>query len=52
MTIAEARKVLGKEAESHTDNEILVDIETAEMLENLFFNIIATKTSKTPEMAS
>lgn len=38
MTLKEARKVLGKLAVGISDEALLGDIETAEMLRNLFFN--------------
>lgn len=38
MTIGQARKILGDEAKTLTDKEVLSDIEMAELLKDLFFN--------------
>lgn len=38
LTVARARKILGKLSESISDEEIEKDINVAEMLKNLFFN--------------
>jgi len=38
MTIEEARKILGKDAEYLTDEEISFDIETALFFSDIFFD--------------
>jgi len=43
MTISQARKILGKMADKISDEEILEDIKTAELLKNLFFIKYSTK---------
>jgi hypothetical protein len=40
MTIKQARTILGKEAEGISNEEIQRDIEAAELLKNLFFEMI------------
>jgi|GEM_PF-1566589 len=40
MTINEARKILGKDSQGLSDEEILRDIEAAELLKNLFFALL------------
>lgn len=51
MTIKEARKILGKEAENLTDEEIALNIESAKFLKDLFFNNL-TKNRKTTNTKS
>ena len=41
MTIKEARKILGKQAQGVSDEMLEKDIEIAELLKNLFFNMVA-----------
>jgi len=44
MTVNQARKILGKVAESMSDAEIEQDIEVANFLKDLFFEITSSKT--------
>lgn len=39
MTIKEARKILGRFGDNMTDQEILVEIESATVLKDIFFKI-------------
>lgn len=44
MTVAKARKILGKMAKNMTDAEIEQDIEVATLFKDLFFEITSSKT--------
>jgi len=44
MTVAMARKILGKMAKNMTDAEIEQDIEVATLFKDLFFEITSSKT--------
>jgi len=46
MTIKEARKILGKLGDRMNDNDILVEIESATLLKNIFFSIYCNKGDK------
>lgn len=43
MTLKDAKKILGNNAMNSTDEQVEVDIETAEMLKNMFFNQYSSK---------
>ncbi len=51
MTIEQARRLLGKEARSLTDEELERDIDAAEVLKDIFFTTYQTK-SLEPKMTS
>lgn len=51
MTVKEARRLLGKEVADATDVELQSDIETAELLKNLFFDHIVANRKEKTEMA-
>lgn len=46
MTVKQARKLLGKEAEGNTDEEIQKDIEVVEFFKDMFFGILKEKQVK------
>ena len=46
MTVKEARKIIGKDAENLSDQEVVRDIEVAEFLKNLFFTKLLNKKNK------
>lgn len=45
MTIAQARKLLGKACTELSDEELLREIAVAEMLKNWFFDLLSHSTS-------
>ncbi len=45
LTVLGARKVLGKQSESMSDDEILKDIEIAELFREMFIGLIIEKKS-------
>jgi len=47
MTIEQARKLLGKEAENLSDEELQRDIDVATMLKDLFFDQLVKDRKKT-----
>ncbi len=47
MTIKQAKKILGKLAKGISDEELKKDIETAELLKNLFYYKITSLTGTT-----
>jgi len=48
MTIKQARKILGKQSRGVSDKELQRDIEVAELLKSLFFNM-TTNSLKEPQ---
>jgi hypothetical protein len=46
MTIKEARKILGKDAENISDEDIRRDIDMAVLFKDLFFNINTKRASE------
>lgn len=47
LTLKNARKILGKDAQNVSDEDLEKDIETATLLKNLFFDNFMNKRKKT-----
>lgn len=47
MTVKQARRILGKEAKTLSDDELLVDISSAQFLKDLFFSHLQTENTLT-----